>query len=358
VVSYTDLGHLYGHHLTLHGIPAAMLTHKWQPADLLAPHSDLDVRVILDVPPASWWQWNEQLAAAHGEAVAQSGLHRRLLEHPPGFAFTLAELEDQLVAPPELATWSLITGNPCQLQRWKSRAQMTPWNTADERFYRGILNARTGGLYQLTEDSTDNVHHDLDGYRRHCISWHYVAPCWFAAAALATRTRIPGKSAALHQWHPGELGPHAEEFLHHGSPHQPVSELLRTAHVTVEAVLRHVPMPRATSPASGAAQDATAWVMAAGMLRVRVARWLYYLSPPPQTATTYLITREEKELQVARKTLLRLADVVPGPDGRLASALADLIPDQPTTPASLRALLSRWQQHRTVVEDFLSTRPA
>ncbi|MGW0885354.1 hypothetical protein [Streptomyces sp. NPDC002671] len=352
--SYAQLGVVYAEQLAAQGVAAGMLTHKWQAGDLIAPHSDVDIRVILDKAPASWWEWNERLAAAHHRAVLLDPAHSRVLEHPPGFAFTAGELDRNLVSPAEISTWSLATGNAATLRRWKSHAQMMPWSRADERFYRGILDARIGGRYRLDQDSTDNVHHDLDSYRRHCIAWHYVAPCWFASAALATRTRCPGKTAALNQWHPGELESRAEEFLRLSAttsdPAPSPTQVLRTAHITVDAVLRRTPPPRRLPEET----ETAAWITAAGMLRVRVARWIYYLNPPPGTVTGYLIAREEKELRSARNTLTRLADRTSGDDALLVKAMTALLPLGPTTSSTLRDLLARWGRHRSVVEDFLS----
>ncbi|MEV5847785.1 hypothetical protein AB0M32_38080 [Streptomyces sp. NPDC051985] len=356
--SYAELGVAYGERLAARGVAPSMLTHKWQASDLIAPHSDIDVRVVLGQVPDSWWEWNERLAGAHSQAVLLDPAHSRLLEHPPGFAFTVSEVDRNRVSPAEISTWTLITGNPTALQRWKSRAQMVPWSRADERFYRGILDARTGGRYRLDKDSTDNVHHDLDGYRRHCVVWHYVAPCWFASAALATRTRCPGKTAALTQWHPGELESRAEDFLRLSStasgPGPIPAELLRSAHITVDGLLRHTPPPR--SMPEEPKTEAAAWTTTAGMLRVRVARWIYYLNPPPGTATGYLIAREEKELRSARNTLNRLADQTTGDEALLVRAMAALLPPGPTTTSTLRDLLALWGRHRSVVEDFLSAR--
>ncbi|MFE9597113.1 hypothetical protein [Streptomyces hokutonensis] len=355
--SYAQLSVLYAEHLATQGVAAGMLTHKWQAGDLIDPHSDIDIRVILEQTPESWWEWNEQLAAAHHQTVLLDPAHSRLLEHPPGFAFTASELDRNLVSPAEISTWSVATGNTTTLQRWKSCAQMMPWSRADERFYRGILDARIGGRYQLEKDSTENVHHDLDSYRRHCIAWHYVAPCWFASAALATRTRCPGKTAALNQWHPGELESRAEEFLRLSSatsdPEPSPTQMLRTARATVDAVLRRTPAPRQLPNAAGT--DEAAWTTTAGMLRVRVARWIYYLNPPPATATGYLIAREEKELRSARNTLTRLTDRLSRDDATLAKAMTALLPLGPTTASTLRDLLALWGRHRSVVEDFLTS---
>ncbi|MFC8350332.1 hypothetical protein [Streptomyces sp. NPDC057280] len=358
--SYVRLGVIYAEQLAAQGVTTSMLTHKWQADDLIAPHSDIDIRVILDQTPDSWWEWNEQLAAAHHRAVLLDPAHSRLLEHPPGFAFTDGELDRNQVSPAEISTWSLVTGSAATLGRWQSRARMMPWSRADERFYRGILDARIGGRYQLDKDSTDNVHHDLDGYRRHCVAWHYVAPCWFASAALATRTRFPGKTAALDQWHPGELEVLAKKFLRLSAtasdPDPSPTDFLRSAHAAVDAVLRRTPRPRPLPEASEA--EAAGWTTTAGMLRVRVARWIYYLDPPPDTETGYLIAREEKELRSARNTLTRLADRTSGTDASLVKAMTELLPAGPTTADALRGLLAQWSRHRSVVEDFFSANSA
>ncbi|MER7851466.1 hypothetical protein ABTZ98_02770 [Streptomyces bacillaris] len=358
---YPGLGALYERELDAHGVGAVMLTHKWQPADLRAPHSDIDVRVLLPQAPADWEEWNHRLAAAHTSAVGREVSHRRLLEHPPGFAFTVAEADERLVSAPELATWSLISGSARDFQRWKSRAQMAPWCEVDERFYRGILQARLGGRYQLAADSTDNVVADIAAYRRHCVAWHYLAPCWFAAAALATRTRCPGKTAALTQWRPDGLDGYAELFLGHAedrpdAPPRSPRHLLRTAHVALEAAMRRV--PDANRPAGQGEEHArTDWVIAAGMLRVRVARWLYYLDPPPGVATDYLIRREAKELRAAAQALNVLAAGGAASAQQLAARMATLIPTGPTTAGTLRATLALWHRQKSTVQDFLSLTP-
>ncbi|NED88672.1 hypothetical protein G3I76_52425, partial [Streptomyces sp. SID11233] len=68
-------------------------------------------------------------------------------------------------------------------------------------------------------------------------------------------------------------------------------------HVALEAALRRIPADRRTG--AGTEPSRSDWTMTAGMLRVRVARWLYYLDPPPGVATGYLIRREAKELSAA-----------------------------------------------------------
>ncbi|MBG0818682.1 hypothetical protein [Planomonospora sp. ID82291] len=360
---YAALGALYESELNAYGTNAAMLIHKWRRDDLVAPHSDLDIRVVLMRAPEDWQEWNGRLAAAHTAAVIRDIANRRLLEHPPGFAFTVSEVDRRRVSPPELATWSLLRGDARALRHWKGHARTSPWSHQDENFYRGILASRLGGRYQLSADSTDNVYLDLSGYRRHCVVWHYLAPCWFAAAALATRTRFPGKSAALTQWRPNGLERQAEMFLRHARATEPddarrtvaAQNLLSTAHATLRAAMRQVPTPIiSTGPGEAGSSSATSWTMTAAMLRVRVARWLYYLDPPPGTATGYLITREAKELRAAAEVLRALAGDEATAAQRLAARMAALLPPGPTTAEVLRDTLAAWQRHRTVVQDFLT----
>ncbi|NDL61119.1 hypothetical protein F7O44_29035 [Phytoactinopolyspora sp. XMNu-373] len=356
---YGDLGGQYAAELARHGVTSAMLTHKWQRVDLIAPHSDLDIRLALSGSPTSWRQWNESLAAAHRAAVAASPDNRRLLEHPPGFAFTVSEIDARQVAPAELATWSLINGHAPTLQRWRSRAQMAAWDSQDERFYRAILDARLRGRYQLAADSTDNVSRDMSGYRRHCVVWHYLALCWFAAACLATRTRCPGKTAALNQWRPAGLERFAELFLHqvHATTERgrPDAErLLRAAHRALAVAMGHVPVQAGGTSGLGHGSPSTAWIMTAGTLRVRRARWLYYLDPPPGAATGYLIAREAKELQAVTATLRTLAADRVTAEQQLAARMAELIPQGATTAATLRRALADLNRNSSVVEDFLT----
>ncbi|RBL87173.1 hypothetical protein DDE05_05395, partial [Streptomyces cavourensis] len=132
--------------------------------------------------------------------------------------------------------------------------------------------------------------------------------------------------------------------------------LLRAAHVALEAAMRRVP---GGDRPDGQDQDhaRTHWAMTAGMLRVRVARWLYYLDPPPDVATEYLIRREAKELRSAAQTLTVLAADEVTAAQRLAARMAALIPTGPTTADTLRVTLARWHQQKTTVQDFLSLTP-
>ena len=352
---YQALGAQYVRELADQGVDAMMVVHKWEGADLLAPHSDLDLRIVVDRRPGSWWDWNERLVAAHRAAVVADPLNRRLLEHPPGFAFVRGEVSGGRVAAAELATWGLLHGQAPTLQRWKAQARTLPWSGVDERFYRGILKARLGGAYRLEADSTDNVSTDLPGYLRHCVAWHYLAPCWFAVASLATRTRFPGKTAALTQWQPREVEHIARPFLESSEVAGPPRRMLRLVDEVLQAVtttIPPVPVPRLMPGASRAVN----WATTTGMLRVRVARWMYYLDPPPGARTGYLISREAKELSTARRTLLALAESASSSgERRLAARMAALLPCGPVSARVLRAALAAWQQRERLVEEFLST---
>ncbi|MEV7523760.1 hypothetical protein [Streptomyces sp. NPDC091371] len=358
---YESTAGLYVDELGRAGAHPLMVTHKWERPDLIAPHSDLDLRLILDAAPASWEEFNGSLATAHTAAVAVDSAHGRLLEHPPGFAFTAQELDEGLVQGAEVTTWSLLHGQQERLGTWAKAAEVEPWTASDSRFYRALLRARVGGRYRLSQDATDNVHWDVIGYLRHCVAWHYVAPCWFAAACLATRSRLPGKLVALTAWRPGSTVGHAERFAAHAEsdpqPREDPRQLLRHAHAAVDAAMRHICPPDADPPEEDPRVGrARAWTMAVGMLRVKPARWWYYLNPPPGVATGYLIAREAKELSTAAPVLARLAEQGTAAEGRMAGAMAAVLPPPgtPTTTQVLRELLDRWRAAGSAVEDFLT----
>ncbi|MGW3056441.1 hypothetical protein ACWC98_10925 [Streptomyces goshikiensis] len=360
---YEETGRLYRAELARAGIGRVGIVHKWGRPDLIAPYSDLDLRLILDTAPTSWSGFDERLAAAHHASVEADPAYARVLEHPPGFVFTRAELDSALVQLAEVATWTLTHGEQETLQMWRKHAVDEPWTASDARFYRSLLEGRVGGRYRLTADAIDNVHHDIAGYRRHCVAWHYVAPCWFAAACLATRSRFPGKLDALTLWRPGATGPHAERFAAHAGPENADSgvalhELLRLARLAVDTALRHASgTPGGLPPADDTSVwRARAWTMTAGMLRAKPARWVYYLDPPAGVATGYLIAREAKELRSAVLVLEQLAQGGPAEERRSAAAMAALLPPAGahTTPQVLRALLERWTAAGPAVEAFLT----
>ncbi|MEV6678625.1 hypothetical protein AB0N09_17450 [Streptomyces erythrochromogenes] len=359
---YAQATDRYLRELTGAGLRPVLITHKWQRPDLIAPHSDLDLRLILSSTPPSWANYGDRLFRAHSRAVAADPLHARLLEHPPGFIFTTSELDAGLVQPAEVVTWSVAHGEHQLLEPWVKGAESAPWTTADARFYGALLKSRIGGRYRLGDDSADNVTGDLADYARHCVAWHYVAPCWFAAACLSKRTRLQGKLEALVRWRPQDAARHAELFSSHSSPARsrpalPVDELLRSAHAAVDAATRLIRPSDQTVPSEDPATAAVrTWTMTAGMLRTKTARWRYYLTPPPGVHTNYLIAREAKELSSARDALQGLALSGPVAHRGLAGAMADLLPPQgtTTTASTLRDLLTRWTVARSVVQDFLS----
>ncbi|MCX4776759.1 hypothetical protein [Streptomyces sp. NBC_01264] len=352
---------LYAHHLRAAGLHPVMVTHKWQQPDLIAPHSDLDLRLVLDAAPASWGDFNTRVAAAHTAAVAADPAHGRLLEHPPGYAFTTAELDAGLVQPAEVATWSLVHGSQEILGQWMKVATAEPWTASDARFYWALLDARVAGRYRLAADATDNVHRDLSGYLRHCVAWHYVAPCWFAAACLATHSRSSGKLDALTRWRPGDTGRHAELFASHAGPvgSRPTLAprlLMRHAHSAVEAALHYTPASFCEPdgrPGLGLRRE---WAMTAGMLRVKPARWRYYLDPPPGISTGYLIAREAKELTAAQAALERLAGHGTPEERSMAARVAAVLPPSgtPTSAGVLRDLLRSWSRAGAALGDFLT----
>jgi len=127
--------------------------------------------------------------------------------------------------------------------------------------------------------------------------------------------------------------------------------LLTAVHEAVRQIVADLHRPKDFEPVEDAA---TAWTTAVGMLRVRPARCLYYLNPPPGVVTDYLIAREAKELRIAKAVLLHAAETAPPERKALILHSAACIPDGKTDRHVLAKLLSDWQTHRFVFEELFT----
>lgn len=348
---YADLGAAYRRLLAERLDAPVVLTKKWQPADLVWPHSDIDLRVIVSSPPADWLSFNDTMTAVHRELVNADPIHRRVLEHPTGWVYLQAEVDQQLVPPAELVTWnSCHPDDEDALAAWTRNAEQTPWSEADERFYRGILTSRLNGAYRLELDSGDNVVLDRATYPAHCVAWHYLAPVVFAAASLRARHRYHGKTDAL-----GVSDvPEVRRFLTMArSAYQeaPAAEVLLDH---TDRVIATLSLP-ANVPKPGSSVTPAEVVSAIGVLRCRAARYRYYLDPPPGAVTGYLIDRETKDFHGAVRTLQTGLDMLPPAVQVLAQRFLALAPPPPTTRDSLRRFLDDLVRHADLVNDFFSS---
>lgn len=270
-----------------------LLTKKWQDEDLVWPHSDVDLRVVLAHQPRCWLALNETIAAVHRSEVADDPVLRRVLEHPPGFVFLAHELDYGLLRPAEIATWSSSHGETKHLDSWKAKHAALAWTDDDEDFYWDLLVARTGGRYRLANDAADNVSLEADRYPLHCVFWHYFAPCHFAASALGTRSRPQGKTATLSE---GEMGSLAANVLA-AARKRYYGEVATDTVLTLNG--HDFLLPVRSPPKRDVDLDRRRLTMAIAALRCRPARFLYYLDPGPGTVTDYLIDREGKEVTQA-----------------------------------------------------------
>jgi hypothetical protein len=340
----------YGHLATARLGAAVVVTKKWQDTDLVWPHSDIDLRIILDTSPADWIAFNEQLAQLQRELVTEAPVLRRVLEHPPGWVFLRREVDAGLVPAAEIATWSHTFGDPTAVDAWRAHALSQPWSAADERFYHGIIASRVDGAYRLEADSADNVVLDAEHYGAHCVSWHYLAPVVFASASLRAHRRHAGKSEALL----ADPDTTVARFLslarnnYRGAPTP--ETLLAQAHGAI-AALPNLPPPTSSANATPTRAEVTS---AIGVLRCRIARYSYYLAPPPSTATGYLIDRETKDLHGAIRTLTAARATLPGPLGTLVERFLRLLPPPPTTRQSLRRFLDNTAAEPALLEDLFS----
>jgi hypothetical protein len=348
---YAELGAAYQRVLAERHAAPVVLAKKWQPADLVWPHSDIDLRVVVTDPPADWLSFNDTMATVHRELVAADATHRRLLEHPTGWVYLQAEVDQQLVPPAELVTWSAChPGDQAALAAWTEHAELTPWSAADERFYHGILASRVDGAYRLELDSADNVVLDRAAYPAHCVVWHYLAPVVFAAASLRSRHRYRGKTDALHAYDEPEV----RRFLtlaRDGYRQAPTPEVLLDRIHQITATLS---LP-ARRPVAGSPPTRAEVVSAIGVLRCRAARYAYYLDPPAGAVTGYLIDRETKDFHGAVRILHTGLDILPAAVQVLAQRFLALVPPPPTTRDSLQRFLDDLARHAGLVNDFFSS---
>lgn len=327
-----------------------VVTKKWQDNDLVWPHSDVDLRIILEEPPADWVIFNEQLAQVQRELVDADPICRRHLEHPPGWVFLRRELDAGLVPAAEVSTWSHCFGDQRAVERWRREAISRPWSAEDERFYHSILAARADGAYRLEADSAENVVIDADQYGAHCVSWHYLAPIVFAIACLTMRKRLSGKTEAFQVF----ANTAVTEFLqlaNSGYKNAPApSVLLEGAHRAASA-LPDLPVAGRLFDGMLTPAEVTSSI---GLLRCRIARCSYYLHPPIMARTGYLIDRETKDLHGATRTLHSACGSLPLELRALAERYLALVPPPPTTQQSLRALLESAASQPRLVQQLFS----
>jgi hypothetical protein len=346
---YIALGSEYGRAVEQRLGMSVVVTKKWQNADLVWPHSDIDLRIVVDQIPGDWLQFNEHLAAVQRELVEVDPVRRRLLEHPPGWVFLRGEVDAGFVPAAELATWSICHGDPDTVARWQEQAVARPWTAEDERFYSGILAGRLDGAYHLEADSADNVLLEPESYAAHCVSWHYLAPVVFATASLLRHYRHVGKTDALRgqestavSWF-GELAAAG----YHSAP--ATGDLLDRAHRAVDSLRQP-----ARSVDDTSAPSLAEVVSAVGALRCRLARYAYYLDPPVGAATGYLIDRETKDLHGATGILRAGLRKLPTSTRSLAERFLKLVPSPPTTRQSLRRFVDNVTKNTDLVNALFS----
>ena len=327
---------------------AVTTTRKWQDEDLRWPHSDLDLRVLLGQPPDDWIEFNDALAQAHRALVAATPLRRRVLEHPPGWIYFRDELARSLVPAAELVTWSATSDADVEaVAGWRSATTARPWSVEDMRFYSAILRSRVNGRYRLAADSAANIVIERDRYGPHCVLWHFLAPVVFACTALSTRTRPPGKTAAMAA-HP-DLA--VRKMLRRSQagygdvPDTPA--LLDCVRRLVDAQIPRT-MPTDLTPPPTAAEV----VGAIGVLRCRAGRYGYYLDPPAGVSTGYLVDRESKDLHAATDVLAAAIPQLPVAMRSLVRRFLAMVPPPPTTVASLAGFLHRLRGDRGLLRDL------
>lgn len=111
---FREISRRYGAYLerTL-GAAHVGLIAKWQPEDLVPGSSDIDFRVILSerATPAYWLAADRGSGEIHRQLAEQNHAWWRILEHPPGYGLTTAELADNDWYTPEYRMWQICHGD-------------------------------------------------------------------------------------------------------------------------------------------------------------------------------------------------------------------------------------------------------
>lgn len=327
------------------------LTKKWPDVDLLWPHSDLDLRIVLDEAPADWIALNDGIARSHRRVVEVEPVRRRILEHPPGWVFLRDELDRGLVPAAELATWSNVSGDPTAVTAWQTRNADRPWSAEDERFYLGILRGRIRGRYDLAADSADNIVTARDRYGVHCAIWHFLAPILFAHTALTACCRPAGKVAVMRRHPVAEIRDMLDIVT---SDHPGTADAAMVLRCATRLVDAFCPIPAARTSDHDRGPTRAELIGALGVLRCRIARYAYYLNPPAGVVTDYLVDREGKDLYAATATLGAAASVLTAEPRRLIHRFLDLVPAPPTSRASLTEFLRRLRTEDSLVNTLFS----
>lgn len=289
--------------LSQRGLPITLVATKWQERDLVWPLSDLDFRLVVREQALDWIAFSEALADAHAEACRRVPFSRRILEHPPGYILSTAQLDRGRLPYWDLATWTvwLDTLGCWPTLRCSSDAQ--PWSAQDEQWYSCMLADRCHH-----RRSNDHIDSTLPtsmrrAYWRYCRVSHFWQFNIYAMASLVTRCRLRGKMAALEGVR--DLGLDSRAILETRHDGNDDDTALISPYRLLFSELRVRVWSRFRQRLLTAPQMTCLFGPPVASLRARVAR-LFYYSKRPRDLPAFLLSRESRECGAIAISLERL----------------------------------------------------
>lgn len=170
--------------------PLAGVVSRGPLADVL-PFSDVDLRLLCDgVAGDGWLPLDEAVLAVHRELVGQGAEAARLLQHPPGACFLLAELADARLVHPEARLWQWCDG--AAPARAVVQRLAGEWSERDEAYH---LQRYLGACGDWAPDPATT------GQAERCSCAgalvHYLLPALESCLSLEAAQARPGRLQAL-----------------------------------------------------------------------------------------------------------------------------------------------------------------
>ena len=254
---------------------------KWKTDDFVFPFSDVDMRIILN-DYGSITDTNYILYEIHKKMVAKVPFGARILEHPYGFLYFTNDASKGILVPDDIKRCSFANGNPRYFEELKKAAGAYSMSTS---YISRILDHRFG-KYNTNNEYVFKDYSYQKQYSTYCLLWHYYIPCVYAFECLKAAQVYDTKINL--EWYNNDylkqiIIDYQEGFIRDYSN---------------EIVLREISNEIECLQTTSSYFEKNDYSIneAICMLRIRICRILYYLNPPSDVNTDYLIRRELKEL--------------------------------------------------------------
>lgn len=301
---------------------------KWKTDDFVYPFSDVDMRIILN-DYGSITDTNHILYEIHKKMVVKVPFGARILEHPYGFLYFTSDAANGTFVPDDIKRCSFVNGNPGYLEELKKVAGACSMSTS---YISRILDNRFG-KYSTNNEYIFKDYSYQKQYSTYCLLWHYYIPCVYAFECLKANQVYDTKINL--KWYNNDYLKQIIIDYQEGN----------IRNYSNETILRQITNEIECMQVNNHCFEKNDYSIneAICMLRIRICRILYYLNPPSDVNTDYLIRRELKELSFISSRLheqLQFTD----------DANYSLLPTDYDNKANLRAILERLQSKADVYE--------